>query len=44
MIYQCILKLKIVLLEGGIVSDTAGGSFTPHVVNVNTGEVTTLFL
>lgn len=33
------LMFETCLAEGGIVSDTAGGNFTPHVLTVNTGEV-----
>lgn len=40
--YTCVLTSTTSILEGGFAADTAGGNFTPHVVNVQTGEVTRL--
>lgn len=31
-------RLQLLASIGGVVADTAGGGFTPHVVTVNTGE------
>jgi len=34
--------MKFIFVTGGCVGETAGGSMSPHVLNVNPGEVITM--